>query len=269
MSLANPPRPEGTPVQPALASLLSRYLQRQAEAHANGLADADAGGEVTPYEVGPVQPIAARPAWEEATAVAQCYGVSDARGWKAPPHWPHLVAAHEPAAALPFCVGNFPQLVRNFQQLSQTRNLAELRPTVGRPVQAPALVEWARKTAATKQFPGVVLALGALRLAGQFDAADELVRTCESSVPADWRAAWANEKAALAWQRGQVDEARAMWQALPASVPVLFNRGMAALFAGDSAEARTALTEAVGQLAESSAWHHLGRLYLTLVDTNQ
>jgi tetratricopeptide (TPR) repeat protein len=268
---ANQPSPEGTPVQPALSRLLSRYLQRQAEAHATGLAAvaADAGGEVTPYEVGPVQPIDARPAWEEAIAVAKCYGAGDARAWQAPPQWPQLVAAHEPAAALAFCVGNFPQLMRNFQQLLQARTLAELRPTAGRPVQASALLEWAKKIAAQKQFPGVVLALGALRLANQFAEADELVQACESSVPANWSAAWANEKAALAWQRGHVDEALAQWQAMPASVPVLFNRGMAALFAGQPAEARAALTEAVSQLPETSAWHHLGRLYLTLVETKQ
>jgi tetratricopeptide (TPR) repeat protein len=265
----NPPRPEGTPVQPALSSLLSRHLQRQAEAYATGLVADDAGGEVMPYEVGPVQPIDARPAWDEALAVARFYGATDARTWSAPPHWPHLVAAHEPAAALPFCVGNFPQLVRNFQQLLQARNLSELRPTAGRAVPAPTLIEWSRNAAAGRQFPRVLLALGALRLAKQFDVADELVRTCDSSVPANLRAAWANEKAALAWQRGQVDEARALWQAMPASVPVLFNRGMAALFAGQSAEARTALTEAVNQLPETSAWHHLGRLYLTLVETKQ
>jgi tetratricopeptide (TPR) repeat protein len=267
MSPANPPRPEGTPVQPGLSSLLARHLERQAEAYATGLAAVDAGGEVTPYEVGPVQPIDARPAWEEAVAAARFYGAADARSWQAPPQWPQLVAAHEPAAALPFCLGNFPQLVRNFQQILQARQLSDLRPTAaGRPLQAPTLVEWARKAAAQRQFPRVVLALGALRLARQFDVVDELVRDCEAHVPAAWRAAWTNEKAALAWQRGQTDEARALWQAMPASIPVLFNRGMAALFAGQPAEARAALTEAIAQLPETSAWHHLGRLYLTLTE---
>ena len=61
MSPAPNPRPEGTPVQPNLSSLLARYLERQAEAHASGLGASDAG-EVVPYEVGPVQPIDARPA---------------------------------------------------------------------------------------------------------------------------------------------------------------------------------------------------------------
>jgi hypothetical protein len=45
---------------------------------------------------------------------------------------------------------------------------------------------------------------------------------------------------------------------------VSFNRGMAALFCGQHAEARIALSEAVKQLPDTTAWHHLGQLYLTL-----
>jgi tetratricopeptide (TPR) repeat protein len=264
MSPTNNPRPQGTPVQPKLSSLLARYLDRQATAHSDGLAAAEIG-EVVPYEVGPVQPIDARPAWDEAVAVAKYYGPVEPRSWQAPPQWSQLVAAHEPATALPFCVGNFPQLVRNFQALTQATCLADLRPSQSRSVQVTTLVDWARKASAAKQFPRVLLALGALRLAKQFDAADEVVQANDAAVPPPWRAAWSNERAALAWQRGQFDEARALWQAMPASVPVLFNRGMAALFCGAPAEAKNALTEAVAQLPENSAWHHLGRLYLTMM----
>ncbi|HYV38507.1 MAG TPA: hypothetical protein VE988_22675 [Gemmataceae bacterium] len=261
MTPANKPLPQGTPVQPNLSSLLARYLQRQAEAHTNGVAAADPS-EVVPYEVGPVQPIDAKPAWDAAMAVTKFYGSVDARTMQAPPQWPHLVTAHEPETALPFCVGNFPQLVRNFQALMQTKNIADLRPSAGRPVHAPAMTEWANQPVG---FPRLLVNLGTARLAKQFDVADALVQANDATVPSEWQAAWANEKAALAWQRGNFEEARAQWQKLPASVPVLFNRGMAALFCGHAAEARTALTEAVNQLPETSAWYHLGRLYLTMV----
>jgi hypothetical protein len=263
MSPTSNPRPQGTPVQPDLSSLLARYLERQATAHNDGLAAAKIG-EVEPYEVGPVQPIDARPAWEEGTLVAKFYGPMEGRSWQAPPQWAQLVAAHEPATALPFCVGNFPQLVRNFQALTQAKKLTDLRSSASRPVQVTTLLDWAKQTTAAKQFPRALVALGALRLAKYFDAADELVQANDASVPPQWRAAWANEKAALAWQRGQFEEARALWQAMPATVPVLFNRGMAALFCGRPTEARTALNEAVAQLPETCAWHHLGRLYLTM-----
>jgi hypothetical protein len=41
---------------------------------------------------------------------------------------------------------------------------------------------------------------------------------------------------------------------------------MAALFAGDSSAAKQHLTAALTKLPASSAWHHLGRLYVTLAD---
>ena len=49
------------------------------------------------------------------------------------------MAQHEPEAALAFCFGNFPQLVRNLHPLMQTTNLTALRSSTGRPVEVPAL----------------------------------------------------------------------------------------------------------------------------------
>jgi hypothetical protein len=265
MSATNNPRPHNTPVQPELSTLLARYLQRQAEAHALGLASADSSGDVAPYEVGPVQPIDAKPAWEEAIAAIQYYADKIGPDLQAPPQWPYLVSNSEPSTALPFCLGNFPQLVRNLQAMLQAKNLQALRPVAGRPVHAPQLIEWARAAAAASAFPRLLLALGALRLAKQFDVADEIVAAGDVAVPAQWQTAWANEKAALAWQRGHCEDALAMWQSMPQGVPQQFNRGMAALFCGHTAEARTHLEQAVAQLPETRAWHHLGRLYLTLL----
>jgi hypothetical protein len=264
MSTDNNARSVGTSVQPNLSSLLARYIQRQAAAHADGLAAAWPPGEVVPHDVGPVQPINARPAWQEAIAVAKFYGLTEPRALQPPPQWPHLVAAHEPETALPFSFGNFPQLVRNFQALIETKNLAALRPKAGRPVEAPALVDWASQASAAKQFPRLLLALGALRLAKHYEAADKIVGANDAAIPLECRAAWANEKAALTWQRGQFGEARSQWEGMVPSVPVLFNRGMAALFCGHPAEARAGLSDAVKQLPDSSAWHHLGQLYLAL-----
>jgi len=76
----------------------------------------------------------------------------------------------------------------------------------------------------------------------------------------------ANEEAALAWHRGQAEAASKMWQAQEASIPVLFNRGMAALVLEQTAAAQEALQQAVARLPETSSWHHLARLYLTLAD---
>jgi hypothetical protein len=256
-----------TPAQPTLSRLLARYLQQQTEAHASGLGVVDAGGEVQPFDAGPVQPIDPRPAWEGVIAAARCLCPAvEARSWQTPPHWSLLVAAHEPATALAFGMGNFPQLVRNLHLLMQRPDLTTLRPAGGSPLAVPGLTGWARQTAAQGNYPQALLAIGTLRLAREFDRAAELLNEREDEAPAEWRAALTNEKAALAWHRGQADEARALWQALPVSTPVLFNRGMAALFSNDASQAHATLSEAVARLPETGAWHHLGRLYLALAE---
>jgi len=253
---------------PDLAALLSGYLQRQADAHQRGLGTFGASGEVVPYEAGPVQPIDARLAWSEAVVAAALFVPdANAHAWKAPPCWPTLVAGHEPTLALALCVGNFPQLVRDLHPILQTTDLTQLRPSGSPASLVPGLAEWAAEETRKKQFPQMLLAVGTLRLARQFDQAAQLLKVNEADVPAKWQAAWANEKAALAWQQGQRAEARALWNAQEASVPVLFNRGMAALFLGAAAEARPALAQAVAQLPEDEAWYHLGRLYLALAES--
>jgi tetratricopeptide (TPR) repeat protein len=252
-----------TTVQPKLADLLTRYLERQSDACAAGAAASP--DEVTAYEAGPVQPIDPKLAWDESLAAIVVAGPSaNTRGWKAPPCWSSLVSGHEPVVALAMCAASFPQLVRNFHMILQMTDLTLVKPHAGRPVEAPELMSWADDVADRKQFPQALVALGTLRLAKQFDAATAFARKLDAEVPTAWQTAWDNEKAALAWHAGRDGEALASWQKLEPTVPVLFNRGMAELFMGQAEAAREHLALAVAQMPETSAWHHLGRLYLAL-----
>jgi tetratricopeptide (TPR) repeat protein len=246
----------------SVADLFGRYLRRQMTAHAEGLGYADPDGQVTPYEAVPVQPVEPRLAWQDALAVVPHLTTERAAPhWETPPDWPSLVAAQEPAIALAFCLGNFPQMVRDLQPLLTGSDGTVLRRAPIRPVAiAPTLLQWAN---AERTYPQVLLAVGVLRLARRFEEANTLL-TSTGNAPASWRSLRANEEAALAWHRGDAEEALTLWQAQKDSVPVLFNRGMAALFLGRAVEAQTALSKAVAPLPETSAWHHLGQLYLTL-----
>ena len=246
----------------SVTDLFSRYLHRQMVAQAEGLGFADPDGQVVPYEAVPVQPADPRLAWEDALAVVHYSGTgfSPVR-WEVPPDWPSLVAAQEPAIALAFCAGNFPQMVRNMHPLLAGGDLTLLRQPFGRPISVSStLLQWANKA---HSYPQLLLAAGVLRLARRFDEASRLLKS-KPNAPAAWQALRANEEAALAWHRGQAEEALALWQAQKPSVPVVFNRGMAALFLGRATEAQTVLGEAVAQLPDTSAWHHLGHLYLAL-----
>jgi hypothetical protein len=253
-----------TSVQPALADLLARYLARQADAQADGITTYD--GEVTPYEVGPVQPLDPKLAWDETLAVLAFYGHAPAKRPQAPPHWAQLVSGHESVMAIAFAVGNYPQLMRNFHDILTQPDLKAMRPSAGRPAAAVELAPWVEQAAQKQQPSAMLLALGALRLARNFDAADSFIRANDLKILTQWRTAWQNEKAAVLWHSGRHDEARKLWDALEATPPVLFNRGMAALFTGDVAASKQHLTTAVAHVPASSAWHHLGRLYLTLAE---
>jgi hypothetical protein len=167
---------------------------------------------------------------------------------------------------LAFCLGNFPQSVRNLNPLLQSAELSFLRPGNSRLVSAPSVLNWVDQVTSKAAFPETLLALGVLRLAKQFGPADELLQNFSSKVPARWQPAWSNEQAALAWHSGRPDVAKGLWQSQEESVPALFNRGMTALFSDNLSEARASLTRAVDRLPEDNSWHHLGKLYLALAE---
>jgi tetratricopeptide (TPR) repeat protein len=249
-----------------LNDLFRRYLDRQTQAHALGQAAAGLGGAVTPFEAVPVQPVDARLAWDGATELFKHFSSAGApsEAFTAPSDWASLVAAHEPVASLAFAAGNYPQLIRDVHPLLGAKKLSELRLGIGWPLSAPGLPQWAERATASMLFPQALMALGLLRLARNYEAAMSLAGRIEAQVPSNWKAAFGNEKAALLWHQGKAEEAYALWQAEPTSVPVLFNLGMAALFLDRPQQARPALLQAVEQLPDTDAWHHLGRLYAAL-----
>jgi tetratricopeptide (TPR) repeat protein len=248
--------------QPPLADLLARYMSGQSAAHATGLA-AVPPGDVEPHEAVPVQAVDPRQAWGEAATALTAAGAKAVEVGKAFGDWPPVVAAQPSVTALPLAAGNYPQLVRDLAPLFRTDRLADLLTPPGPAPDFPRLAQWAAAER-TADVPQRLLVAGVLRLAGLFDAAAKVLRELTASAPAEWRDAAANEEAALLWQRGEHTAAADRWGRLPESVPVLFNRGMAALFLGRPADARAALRKAVERLPESSGWHHLGRLYLAL-----
>jgi hypothetical protein len=252
--------PNDRPATVPLADLFTRYLGRQAEAAALGLGHAESTGEVEPYEAVPVQPVEPRLAWTDAITAAGFLNEEKVE-WPVPPEWPVLVAALDPAVAVSFALGNFPQLVRDLHPLVAGNETAASKKTAA-PLSVTGLTAWAERQ---KNYPVAFLAAGVLRLAHHFESAESVLGRIEK-VPVAWRAVHANEAAALTWHRGQHGEALAMWDAQAASVPVLFNRGLAFLFLGRPAEARGPLSQAVAGLKETNAWYPLGQLYLTLAN---
>jgi tetratricopeptide (TPR) repeat protein len=245
---------------PPLDELFRNYLQRQAAAQGQGLGFADVCGEVVPHEAVPLQPADPQQAWQDAQAIVPYLAGKTKVQWQVPPDWPALVATQEPAVDLAFCLGNFPQMVRLLQPLLTLGGAVQPTSSAPRPLPVAGLTEWAKKA---RTFPEILLAAAALRLARHFDEADDLLRQA-GEADANLAALRANEEAALLWHQGRHAEALAAWQAQEATAPVLFNRGMAAIFLGGFADAVEPLGQAVKALPETSAWHHLGHMYRAL-----
>lgn len=242
-----------TPNADTVQDFFARYLRGQVDAHRDGLGFPAAGDAVTPFDATPVQPVDPRLAWADAVTAGQLLAPTAA--WAVPPGWPDLVAQQEPAVAIAFGLGNFPQLVRHVLPLLTSTPTA-LRQETGSPLDVPGILDWAK---ACRDEPMRLLAAGVLRLARQFDLAEALLAGPNSDLNA-------NERAALAWHRGHGEQALTAWRAQKPSIPVLFNRGMAALFLGQPETARADLDAAIALLPEASAWHHLASLYRAMAD---
>ncbi len=263
--------------QPDLGQLMARFLkQRSGEELAGTLIPADLTSEVETHQAGTATAIDPRMALEEATECVRFLDQELAEGFsiqslKKLPDWAMLVRNHESHLAIPFCLGNFPQLMRSVSPLMQTDSFSPLRPAGMRPIPVSGVAEWGEQMLNKGRVAEALFAAAALRLAGQFPTATSLLTKIRDQVMGEYEDLLLNEEAALAWQQGRAEQAAERWAEHPqADSPVLlFNRGMAALFLDRLAEAKTLLAQAVEAIPESSSWHHLGRLYLTLAEGTQ
>ncbi|MCX7702179.1 MAG: hypothetical protein N2039_14985 [Gemmataceae bacterium] len=206
-----------------------------------------------------------RSAWRDAVAALRWLGNEPVPGnVSPPPGWVSLVAIRFPAVALPFASGHFPQMVRDLSALlrRESKRMSEDGPIDF--FQRSAFIAWVETTTSSGRFPEALLGLGLCRLSGDFDLAERFVAEVSPRVPKSWRAAWDNELAALAWFRGDQRGAEEIWKNLPERPPIVFNRGLAALFTGRAEEARQHFEFVCTQLPEDTSWHQLAEPYSAL-----
>jgi tetratricopeptide (TPR) repeat protein len=250
---------------PTLAALTAGFVSRIEDAETLAAA-ADALGDVQPHEVSVGYRAEPRLAWQESLEVLAAFELK-ASPIPAPGDWGGLVARQDGVAALPFALANYPQRVRDLGTLLQTPSLGELLPSSAEPAPVSSgLLKWGTKHVDAGNLPHALIAAANYRAAGDFDRAASSLSALKSSVAAEWLPVLANEEAALLWHRGEYAKAAELWSTAPDSVPIRFNRGMAALFLGRATEAQAHLKSAVAGLSETSAWHHLASLYLTLAE---
>ena len=247
--------------QPTLNELLTQYLQ-----HADFQAAPSGAALVEPYDAATRQPVDTRLAWRCAQAGLAVNNVtSGSEAMAAPDEWATLVQQQDSTPAVAFAAGNYPQLLRDLPALVQAAKLAHLVNSQGPAIELPGLSTWA-ETQAAGSLSSRLLAAGVLRLAGQFDQAGTLLAV-KGRLSSSEQERLHNEHAALAWHRGNLDEAIKGWSALAAgSHQAQFNRGMAALFTDEPAKAIPFLQAAVAQCTDDDPWGHLAGLYLALAE---
>lgn len=245
---------------PRLDELMARFLAcRQADPDAVGVP-----GDVEAFEAVPAQAVDPRQAWAGA-----CESIADMADIKKlnklPTGWVTLVAGVESYTGLPMAAGNFPQLVRDLLPLVKATSMNATLKSNGAVADVGGLSSWVESCEQSNDPAKWLLAVGLLRLAKRFDEAEKALQSKSSTK--EWKTAFANEEAALEWQRGNHDAARKLWSKLPETAATQFNRGMAELFSDNVNAAVPHLKAAVAKLPESSAWHHLGLLYLALAQS--
>ena len=242
---------------PSLGELFARYLNNT-ESHPVDTRP----GLVEPYDAGVVHPVDAHLAWQGAqTSLASV--AAQGTQFERPADWTALVQAHGSIPAVAMAAGNFPQLMSDLPGLLQADNLADLLRSPAPVHELPGLSSWAAHLA-KNSFAGRMLAGGVLRLAGQLESASMFLHD-EQGLTGTELEILQNERAALAWNRGDRDSAVRLWMKLPASAVGQFNLGMAILFDKPS-RALPYLQSAIQLRAEEDPWRHLAGIYLALAE---
>jgi tetratricopeptide (TPR) repeat protein len=256
-----------TPVsQLPLNELLARFLASQTADRKAGIAEV-VSSDVQPHEAAFAPMVEPRIAWEEAELAPRMLA-ENVQPWhvKPPTEWTMLATAHEGWCALPMAAGHFPQQVKDLPSLAREKPRSRLIPKPRMEFSTPGLSDWVAQGLKKNNMAQAVMGIGALRVAQRLDEAQGILDKIRRSASAEWQNTITNEDAALSWCRGEGDSALSKWQSLPPSAPSRFNCGMALLFLDRPKDSREQLQQAVQLVPEDSAWHHLGRLYLTLTE---
>jgi hypothetical protein len=235
--------------QPSIASMFDRLLADAMQTPASCLTQ----NLVEPYDASPALAVDTEAAWKDVRFVAGNYGLTLSQK-DIPQEWQEITQRRASATFVPCALGHYPQQISDWnasvEPLKKRGNLAaERQITLSQEAKI-------RKRAQAEPLFAVSLA----RLAGAMDLALEILAAIKPTKDNAW--VIENEKAAIHWQAGETNAAEAIWAKLPVNTVVLFNRGMAAAFHGDQAQATKHLESAAAGLPETSGWYHLAQMHL-------
>ena len=244
-----------TTAVPTLRDLLANYLEQAAQQPALPVSD------VEPHQAEVFTWAEPQTYWPQAVRAGQLLlpTVSWQTEKRPVADWARKVRDHGPQRVVTFCLGHVPQLLADVTPLL-TQGRSALQAPQARADAGPAPETAPRGATVAEQ----LVRAACLRMGGHFKAAEETLSALTAAAGTDLALLLTNERAALAWQRGDVVGASKLWSA-HAELPVFaFNLGLAALCQGDVNAATTHLRKAAAALPDSDPWHHLAQVYLTL-----
>jgi hypothetical protein len=254
--------------QPRLDELFLNYLKQRSAVAARGPIARES--EVETHQAVAFAVVDCRQAFRDALAAAEWLIARQAaaalRDTQMPPGWDGFVHQRDSIVAIPFCMGHYPQMLRDVTPILANGRPSSLLAETQQPQPMNDVVAWGTSMLPKQKWAEAIVAAAVLRMTGQSDAARDILDQVRISAPVAWNAVLLNEEAALAWAAGDLRKAGDLWAKHPSAdtPPILFNRGLVALLTDRPRDAESLLWQAVNKLPETSAWHHLAHLYLAL-----
>jgi hypothetical protein len=235
---------------PSLDELTARYL-----ATATSDPVPEAVSEVELHEVsGGFRP-PVRALWDEVFVSLRLFGLTSDR-LTMPPEWSSFVTESNRLTEFPMAAGLFPQMgFPGPGPIGDRRNIPSDVPTATGA--HTTLRGWVRKAARSHSATTLLVSSGLAALLGEHSEAEGALATAATHSQGSWKLAITNQRAAVLWLAGRRSEAVAIWDGMPESPVVEFNRGIAAISCDRPEQAVAHFRSAGTSLPDSSGWSHL------------
>lgn len=241
---------------PTLADLTARFLAAKAIAP-----DHDELSEVMPHEVITSFRADAATTWVDAKSAFHLFGVT-LSSLPMPSDWSSFVSQLSDIPVMPLCLGAVPQRMR---ELTTIRDFSTQNRLTETPTPSKALQQWIDGRVKAGTSADLLIAASMCRLTGDADRAEQLLN--QVSPENDGIAqVLNNEKAALAWNSGDVETAAKIWNEMPENPVTLFNRGICEWSLGRTGMAATLFDRAADAIPDRSGWSHLAAFYASICE---
>ena len=240
---------------PSLAELTTRFLTAKAVAP-----DFDELPEVVPHEVITSFRADSATTWVDAKAAFHLLGTT-VPSLPMPKEWASFVSQLGDATVMPLCLGAVPQRMRELKAIRPD-------PTANRQsissFDVPGMNSWIDARIKSGTPVDLLIVSSICRAMGDCDRSEQLLNRVAGETA--FSEVIANERAALAWSRGLIQEAAKIWNDMAENPVTLFNRGVCEWMLGRTGSAAALFDRAADTIPDRSGWSHLAAFYASVCE---